>query len=115
MASAYGELVVQNTATVGTGTVTLGSAVAPYLTAALAGFRDGDTVDYSIVDATGGNSEGGYGVLGSTQTTLTRNPTTSTNSNNAISLSGSAVVRITPMRRTFDPLNADVHALLGGL
>ena len=116
MTSAHGELIVQNTATVGTGTVTLGTAVAPYLTAALAGMRDGDTVDYSIVDVTGGNSEGGYGVLGSSQTTLTRNPITSTNSNNAISISGSAVVRIAPMKRTFDGLSGPtVHANFGGL
>ena len=52
MSSAYGDLVVQRTATVGTGTLTLGAAIAPYLTAAQAFFRDGDTVDYSIIDGT---------------------------------------------------------------
>ena len=44
-----------NTATTGTGTITLGSAVAGYLTFALAGVADGDVVDYGIKD--GSNSE----------------------------------------------------------
>lgn len=113
MASAYGDLVVQKTATTGTGTVTLGSAVVPYLTAALAGFRDGDTVSYSIIDGT--NSEAGSGVLGSTQTTLTRNVTSSTNSNALVNLSGSAVVRLAPLARDMAVLNALAHALGGGL
>src|SRR5262245_28976022 len=114
MASAYGDLVVQTTATVGTGTVTLSSATAPYLTAAQSGFRDGDTVSYSIIDGTA-NSESGYGVLGATQTTLTRNPLFSTNSNNAISLSGNAVVRLTPLTRDMVSLNLTTHSLFGGV
>jgi hypothetical protein len=112
MTTAVGDLVVQNTATTGTGTVTLGTAVAPYLTAALAGLRDGDTVDYSITDGTT-NSESGFGVLGSTQTTLTRNVLSSTNSNALVSLSGSAVVRITPMQRSLQVLNSLVGANFG--
>lgn len=112
MSSAYGDLVVQNTSTSGTGTLTLTTAVAPYLTAALSGFRDGDTVSYSIVDGTS-NSESGYGVLGSTQTTLTRNPLFSTNGNAAISLSGSAVVRLTPLQRDMVDLNRFTHAVFG--
>ncbi len=114
MTSANGDLVVQNTATTGTGTVTLGAAVTPYLTASEAGFRDGDVVDYSITDTSGSNTEAGWGVLGSTQTTLTRNPDFSTNSNALINLSGTAVVRITPIKRSLDPLNVLVHDLFGG-
>jgi hypothetical protein len=114
MASAYGDLVVQATATTGTGTMTLGLAVAPYLTSAQAGFRDGDTVDYSIIDGTS-NSESGYGVLGGSQTTLTRNPLFSTNSNAAINLSGGAIVRITPLQRSMVALNQFVHSAFGEL
>lgn len=114
MASAYGDLCVQNTSTVGTGTLTLTAAVTPYLTAALSLFRDGDTVSYSIIDGTT-NSESGYGVLGSTQTTLTRNVVASTNSNALISLSGTAVVRLTPLTRDMVSLNQFVHGHFGAL
>lgn len=113
MTSAIGDLVVQNTSTTGTGNLTLTTAVTPYLTAHLAGFRDGDTVDYSIVDAQGGNSESGWGVLSGTQTALTRNPVVSTNSNALISLSGTAIVRITPMTRSFAILNRTILAAYG--
>ena len=83
-----------STATTGTGTITLGSAVSGYLTFALAGVADGDTVSYGIKD--GANSEVGTGVYTSAGTTLTRSVTKSTNSDAAISLSGSAEVFITP-------------------
>jgi hypothetical protein len=112
MTTALGDLIVVNTATAGTGTVTLGSAVPPYLTPNQAGLRDGDTVDYSITDGTT-NSESGFGVLGATQTTLTRNVLSSTNSNALVSLSGSAVVRITPMQRSLQVLNSLVGANFG--
>lgn len=83
-----------STATTGTGTITLGSAVSGYLSFAGAGAVDGDVVSYGIKDGT--NSEVGYGTYTATGTTLTRNVTKSTNSNAAISLSGSAEVFITP-------------------
>lgn len=113
MTTAYGDLIVQKTSTAGTGTLTLTTAVTPYLTAAQAGMRDGDTVDYSIIDGTA-NTESGYGVLGSTQTTLTRNVVVSTNSNALINLSGSAVVRITPMTRSFQTVTTMTHGQYGG-
>jgi hypothetical protein len=113
LTSAYGDLVVQRTSTVGTGTATLTTALAPYMTAAQAFFRDGDTVDYSIVDPVNGASESGTGVLGSSQTTLTRNVLQSTNSNALLSLSGSAFVRVTPMRRSFEILNRVIQANYG--
>lgn len=114
MTSAWGDLTVQNTATTGTGTVTLSTAVAPYLTAALAGFRDGDIVSYSIVDGTT-NSESGWGQLGSSQTTLTRNVLYSTNGNALINLSGTAVVRLSPMKRDMDATNLVAHREFGGI
>jgi hypothetical protein len=82
------------TATTGTGTITLGSAVSGYLTFALSGVANGDVVDYAIKD--GANSEHGTGTYTSAGTTLTRTVTKSTNSNNAISLSGTAEVFISP-------------------
>lgn len=83
-----------STATVGTGTITLASAVSGYLTFALAGIANGDVIAYGIND--GANSEIGTGTYTSAGTTLTRTVTKSTNSNTAISLSGTAQVFITP-------------------
>ena len=89
-----------NTATTGTGTITLGSAVAGYLTFALAGVADGDVVDYGIKD--GSNSEIGTGTYTASGTTLTRSVTKSTNANSAINLSGTAEVFITPRAETLN-------------
>lgn len=86
------------TATTGTGTVTLSSAVAPFLTFVQAGISNGDVVSYSIIDGTS-NSEIGTGTY--TGSTLTRTVTKSTNSNAAISLSGSAQVFVTPRAEDF--------------
>lgn len=93
------------TATAGTGTITLGSAVAGYLTFAQAGVADGDVVSYAIKDDS--NSEIGTGTYTSAGTTLTRTVTKSTNSNAAISLSGAAEVFITP--RAEDLLSTRGH------
>jgi hypothetical protein len=82
------------TATTGTGTMTLGSAISGYLTPALAGAVDGKAYLYGIKD--GANSEWGIGTYTAAGTTLTRVPYKSTNSNAAISLSGSAEVYLTP-------------------
>lgn len=83
------------TATTGTGTITLGSAAAGFLTFAGAGVTSGDVVSYGIVD--GANREVGTGTYTSSGTTLSRTVITSTNSNNAISLSGSAQVFVTAL------------------
>jgi hypothetical protein len=90
------DLVLCNTATTGTGNVTVGAAVAPYMNFAQAGVPNGATISYSIIDVAGGNSETGWGVVtltGSTYT-FTRNVLASTNSGSAISLSGSATISI---------------------
>lgn len=81
------------TATTGTGTITLGSAVTGMLSFAAAGAEDGKTYFYAIRD--GANSEVGYGVYTSSGTTFTRNVIKSTNSDNPISLSGTAEIFIT--------------------
>lgn len=82
-----------STATTGAGTITLGSAVTGFLSFVAAGAVDGRTYRYAIRD--GANSEIGYGVYTSSGTTFTRNVIKSTNSDNAISLSGSAEIFIT--------------------
>lgn len=97
MAKLY-NLARMTTTTTGTGTITLGSAVAGYLTFAQAGVANGDVVDYAIKD--GNDSEIGTGTYTSSGTTLTRTVTKSTNSNAAISLSGAAEVFITPRAET---------------
>jgi hypothetical protein len=98
------------TATTGTGTITLGSAVSAYNTFANAGVTNGATVTYAIRD--GANSEIGRGVYTSSGTTLTRAVILgSTNGGSAINLSGSAEVFITPAASDlviFDPSDGSV-------
>jgi hypothetical protein len=89
-----------HTATTGTGTITLGTAVSGFLTFAQAGVSNGDTVSYSIKD--GVQLEVGRGVYTSSGTTLTRSVLKSTNSNSAITLSGAAEVMITALAEDFD-------------
>lgn len=79
-----------STATTGTGTITLGSAVVGYQSFAAAGVVDGDSVRYVIED--GANWEIGEGTYSSSGTTLARNVSESSNAGSPINLSGSAVV-----------------------
>lgn len=81
------------TATTGTGTITLGSAVAGFQSFADAGVLNGDLVRYVIED---GNSwEIGSGTYTASGTTLTRSVVESSNSDAAINLTGNAVVFVT--------------------
>ena len=93
MAVVLGNRAKMSTSTTGTGTITLGSALSGYQTFAQAGITNGQTVRYTIEDGT--NFEIGSGVFTSSGTTLTRNVTESSNSDNAINLSGSGEVFIT--------------------
>lgn len=87
------------TATTGTGTITLGSAATGFLSFAGAGVANGETVTYGIED--GSAREIGRGVYTSSGTTLTRTVLKSTNSDAAISLSGTAQVFITAAKEDF--------------
>jgi len=79
------------TATTGTGTITLGTAVDGHVTFANAGVTDGDEVIFTIRD--GANSEHGVGTYTASGTTLSRDTVrTSTNGGAKISLSGNAEV-----------------------
>ncbi len=81
-----------STSTTGTGTITLGSAEDGYQTFADAGVANADVVRYIIED--GSNFEIGTGTYTASGTTLSRTVSESSNSNNAINLSGSATVFI---------------------
>ena len=81
------------TATTGTGTITLGSAVDGYQTFADAGVADADVVRYVIED--GDAWEIGTGTYTASGTTLSRTVSESSNADAAINLSGSAVVFVT--------------------
>lgn len=95
------------TATTGTGTVTLGSAVRPDFSFVEAGVPDATVVTYRLLD--GSNSEIGRGTYSSGAGTLTRDLVLqSTNSNNKISLSGTAVVIVTIAREDISLLGAFV-------
>ncbi len=81
-----------STSTTGAGTITLGSAESGYQSFADAGVANADVVRYVIED--GSNFEIGTGTYTSSGTLLSRTVSESSNSNNAINLSGSATVFI---------------------
>ena len=98
------------TATTGTGTITLGSAVAGYQTFADAGVSNADVVRYVIED--GNNWEIGTGTYTASGTTLTRTVLESSNADAAISLTGSAEVFVTAV--TEDIVNATDPTIASG-
>ena len=101
-ASTLVDLVQVSTATTGTGTITLGSAVAHFRGSSA--LTDGATYDYRISDGTT-DYEIGSGVYTASGTTLTRTVSKSSNANAAINLSGTATVTITALSATLSALN----------
>lgn len=90
-------------ATTGTGTLTLGSAVSGFLTFADAGVTNSEVVTYAIRD--GSNSEIGRGTYTSAGTTLSRDTVyESTNAGAKIDCSGSQEVFITAAAEDIYPL-----------
>lgn len=94
MATLY-DCVWMTTATTGTGTITLGSALAGYQSAASAGVPTGTVVSYRIVD--GNNFEYGHGTYTTSGTTLSRTVIGGSSGASAISLSGTATVMLTAL------------------
>lgn len=107
------------TATTGTGTVTLGSAITAYQLFAAAGISNGDTVRYLIED---GNAwEIGVGTYASAGPTLTRDAAPESSTGVALNLSGTALVSITAAAldiltptaaaAAYQPLDSDLTAI----
>jgi len=96
------------TATAGTGTITLGSAVARYATFAEAGIGDGDLVTYTIED--GNDFEIGRGTYTASGTTLSRDTVLlskigGTSGTTKITLSGVASVFLTAAKEDIEQLS----------
>lgn len=104
MAAKLYNLARMNTATTGTGTITLSAAISGFLSFADAGVSDAEEIYYTIRD--GSNSEVGTGVYTASGTTLTRVVEKSTNTDAAISLSGGAEVMISPTAVQLTTLDA---------
>ena len=101
------------TATTGTGTITLGSASDGYQSFAAAGVSNGDEVRYAIEDGNG--FELGVGQYTASGSTLSRTVSESSNSGNALNLSGNAVVFVTAIAddvgvRTYATISAMTSA-----
>jgi hypothetical protein len=92
-----------STATTGTGTITLGSAVSGFDSFANAGVANSNQVSYLIED--GSNWEYGTGTYTSSGTTLTRTVIRSSSGTSAISLSGAAQVSLTALSQDLATLD----------
>jgi len=90
------KMTITAVASSGTGNLTLGAASAGgFQTFADAGVSNGDIVRYTIEGPNAGDFEIGSGVYTASGTTLSRIPTESSNSNNAITASTNSVVYVT--------------------
>jgi hypothetical protein len=92
MSNVFANRALVATATTGTGTVTLGSALAGYQTFGDAGVQDGDLVRYLIIDDT--DWEVGIGTYTSSGTTLSRTASESSATTTALELDLSGNARV---------------------
>lgn len=95
MAKVYPARAWMTTATTGTGTVTVGSSKAGYMTFAEAGVADADTAAYCIID--GDDFERGIGTYASSGTTISRDTVVASKiagvaGTSKINLSGTATI-----------------------
>jgi hypothetical protein len=104
------------TATTGTGTITVGSAVAGFRTPAMAGVPDGTELSFFIYDGT--DFEHSRGVYTASGTTLARTLLTDTSTGSLLNLSGNAVVVVTPSSNDYNYLlkrdETNLCAFIGG-
>jgi hypothetical protein len=108
-----GNRVNVNVTTSGTGSpFTVSTAIASFETL-LSQFNDGDIVEYAIQD--GSNFEVGWGVVGGTGTTITRNVWESSSAGAAISLSGTATCIIPLTKHGAAFFGHMIHRCYGGI
>jgi hypothetical protein len=115
MPGGYHNQARMSVANTGTGTFTLSSAIQNFNSFATVGVGDQEVVPYGMIDTSINASEQGWGVYSVSGTTLTRNVFTSTNGNNAVSISSQAQVFIDPSVADFIQLSLIAHTNLGGL
>ena len=101
MTKVFANRVKVNTSTTGTGTIILGTALSGYQTFEEGGVANSNTVSYVIED--GDNWEIGTGTYTSSGTTLSRTVVESNNSDQAVNLSGTAVVFISAVSGDYVP------------
>ncbi|MGH7223707.1 MAG: hypothetical protein ACRELF_10800, partial [Gemmataceae bacterium] len=85
----------------GTGTITLGSAMAGHQSAAAADVPNGAQVSYYAYDPSNGAWEDGQGTYSSSGPTITRGPLWSSASGSAVDLTSAAIIALTPLAEDF--------------
>ena len=107
------KMTITAVASSGTGSLTLGAASSGFQTFAAAGVANNDKVSYVIEGPNAGDFEIGTGVYTASGTTLSRTPTESSNSNNAITATTDSVVFLTAAAADIGPVvHANVTSLL---
>lgn len=114
MAGKAGNRVNVNVSSTGTGSpLTVTTALAGGFQTLASVFTNGDVVEYAITD--GSNFEDGWGVVGGSGTTITRNVFNSSSSGSPINLSGAATIIITLTAQGAAFFAHTVHRLYGGI